>query len=226
MEEGLLKLAAACVLFVGSHMVMSGPVRAPLVRSLGQRGFLGLYTLVAIVTFGWAILSFHRAGRGTMLWDGTALVPWLIASALTLFAMVLLVGSLSGNPALPDANLAGLSARKPWGIFQVTRHPMMMGIAFWAVAHMLVSPTARTALFDLSLGLLALAGAAAQDRRKLARNSREWGVWMARTSFWPRPRGLSRIGNLWAAGLLAWLAATAAHMWLGGIPAGIWIVLS
>jgi len=225
MEIGLVRLAVACAAFVGSHILLSGPLRRPLARSLGARGFLAFYSLIAFVTLGWMIFAFDRAPAGPVLWDGATALPWALTSAMTLPALVLFLGSFSGNPALPEANLAGLSARKPWGIFRATRHPMMMGIALWAVSHVIVMPSARTALFNLSLAALALAGAAAQDRRKLAQNQREWSVWMARTSFWPNPRALAGMGALWAAGLLAWLAVTAAHLWLGKVPAGIWIVL-
>jgi uncharacterized membrane protein len=222
MDIGLVRLGAACAAFVGSHMLLSGPLRRAAARLLGPRGFLAFYSLIALVALGWMIFAFDRAPAGPALWDGTRALPWTITSALTLPALVLLLGSFSGNPALPDANLAGLSARKPWGIFRVTRHPMMMGIALWAVSHVIVMPTARMALFNLSLAALALGGAAAQDRRKLAQNHREWSVWMARTRFWPRLAALGDMGALWAAALLLWLAVTAAHLWLGGVPAGVW----
>ena len=225
MDMALARLALACAAFVGSHMLLSGPLRRPLARLLGAHGFLAFYSLIALVTLGWMIFAFDRAPAGPALWDGAKALPWTITSTMTLPALVLLLGSFSGNPALPDANLAGLSARKPWGIFRVTRHPMMMGIALWAVSHVIVMPTARMALFNLSFAALALVGAAAQDRRKLAQNHREWSVWMARTSFWPNPRALAGVGALWAAGVLAWLTVTAAHLWLGKVSAGIWIVL-
>lgn len=225
MTEGLLRLALACAAFVGSHFLLSGPLRRPVMRWLGEKPFMAFYSLVAFTTLGWAIFAFDRAPPAPALWDGTAILPWVLASLLTIVATVLLLGSFSGNPALPAANLAGLSARKPWGIFRVTRHPMMMGIALWALSHILVAPTPRTVLFHLSLIALALGGAAMQDRRKLARNNREWSAWMARTRFWPNWRAMGSIATLWAAGLLAWLVVTAAHLWLGGIPAGLWVIV-
>lgn len=224
MDQGVAQLALACLLFVGSHFALSGPLRAGLVRWLGARGFLALYSLVAMATLGWAIIAFGRSARGAPLWDGTAPLPWIAASVLTCFAMVLIAASFSGNPALPGANVAGLSARRPWGVFRMTRHPMMMGIALWGLGHLIAAPTQRTTLLCLSFIVLALIGSALQDRRKLAANGREWSVWQARTSFLPDLSQAGALGGAWLAGITAWLVLTAAHLYLGGVPAGIWVL--
>jgi len=224
MDQGLFQLALACGAFVGTHLALSNPLRAVLVRGLGERGFLAFYVLVSFATLGWTIFAFHRAAAGWPLWDGTAPLPWLAASILTYAAMVLVIASLGGNPALPQANLAGLSARRPWGVFRVTRHPMMIGIALWAAAHIIIAPTQRTILLSLSLILLALAGSWLQDKRKLARNGREWSAWMARTTFWPDLRQLGALGTTWVVGLALWLGATAVHSYVAGVPAGVWVL--
>lgn len=222
MDGELIPLVAACAAFVGTHFLLSNPLRKPMVRGLGERGFLLVYSLIAFAALTWIALAFHRASPAPALWDGTAAVPWIAASILTIAAMALLLAALNRNPALPMAQLAGLSARKPWGVFKVTRHPMMMAFALWSVSHILVAPTARTIVLALAILLLALVGAKLQDARKLAQNGREWGVWMQRTSFWPDLRKLGDIGTMWIVALLVWLGVTALHVWLAGVPAGIW----
>lgn len=222
MQREIFTLAAACTTFVGSHFVLSHPLRTPLVRRLGERGFLLVYSLIAFAALAWLALAFDRAPAGPALWNGAAPLPWIAASVLTLLALGLFVGSLSRNPALPQVQLAGLSARKPQGAFTITRHPMMMAFALWAVSHILIAPTPRTLLLALAILVLALIGARLQDARKLAANPREWGVWMQRTSFWPKLRRLGALGPLWIVAVLAWLAVTGLHVWLAGIPAGVW----
>lgn len=222
MNQGLLLLVGACGAFVGTHFLLSNPWRAPLVRALGERGFLLVYSLVAFATLGAVALAFDRASPGAALWDGTAAVAWIIASVLTIAALALILAALNGNPALPQARLAGLSARKPWGVFRMTRHPMMMGFALWSVSHILVAPTPRTTVLALAIMLLALVGAKLQDARKLAQSGREWGVWMQRTNFWPDLRQIAAPGAFWIVALLVWLGVTALHVSLAGIPAGIW----
>jgi len=221
--QGLVQLAAAGTAFVGTHLLLSNPLRRPMVRALGEPAFLAVYSVIALLSLGWLVVAFARMTAGPALWDGTALLPWLVASLLTVLAAVLFVASFNGNPALPGARmLAGLSARKPWGVFRVTRHPMMMAFALWAVAHVLISPTLRSLLLCAAIGGLALGGAALQDRRKLATTGREWGVWQQRTSFWPRLRRLPEIGTAWLIGIALWLAVTFAHLPLLGRAAGIW----
>src|SRR3546814_4903920 len=103
-------LLIAVVAFVSSHFLLSHPLRQPLVARLGERRFLGLYSLVAGVTLAWAIIAYINAPT-EQLWiapEWARHVTWL----LMLIASALLVGSLtSSNPALPMAG--GLLDKHP-----------------------------------------------------------------------------------------------------------------
>ena len=57
----------AGLVFVGTHFLLSHPLRAPLVAQLGERGFLILYSLVAIVTLGWLVIAYRAAPMTPML---------------------------------------------------------------------------------------------------------------------------------------------------------------
>jgi uncharacterized membrane protein len=46
-----------------------------------------------------------------------------------------------------------LAAKVPTGVFRVTRHPMMWGIALWGLSHMLVAPRMDSFLFNGSSGI-------------------------------------------------------------------------
>lgn len=52
-----INLAFATLGFVGTHLLMSHPLRAGLVARLGERGFAGAYSIVAFATLGWMILA-------------------------------------------------------------------------------------------------------------------------------------------------------------------------
>ena len=135
MNSAIASLMAANVTFVGSHFVLSHPLRAALWRTLGERGFMALYTLVAFAALGWIVLAFRALGPGgSLLWNGQVPVPWALASLLTLLAAVLFLGSFKGNPAVPGAPSA-LARARPAGVFGVTRHPMMWSFALWALAY-------------------------------------------------------------------------------------------
>lgn len=220
MEPALTSLVAAAIAFVGSHVALSHPLRAPLVRALGAKGFLALYSLVALATLGWMILAFRAAPPGGSV-PGEA--QWILATILTLIAAVLLVGSFKGNPALPDTPPDKIAVAEPQGVFRVTRHPMMWSFALWALGHMILSWSQRTSIFAAAILVLALLGSHLQDRKKRALLGDAWNAWEAKTSHLPRLGQLGKVGPVpWLAGLVLWLAATWAHIPTAYIPAGIW----
>lgn len=223
MTDAPAGLVAAAVAFVGTHFALSQPLRAPLVRLAGDKGFQAVYSLVAFATLGWLVVAFRAVGGGPMLWDGFASLPWIAATVLMLVASVLLVGSFMGNPALPAPNAAEVAARGPHGVFHVTRHPMMWSFALWSASHLLVSPTPRVIVLALAIAVLALVGSHLQDRKKQALMGHAWADWEAKTSYWPRPGGLAKAGAMpWLGGMALWLVASWAHGPLVAITAGLW----
>lgn len=216
-------LIAAAAAFVGTHFALSHPLRASVVRAIGDKGFMALYSLVAFATFGWLIMAFRAVPPSAPLWDGLANGPWFIATVLMLIAAVLLIGSFIGNPAMPAPGAAALATKAPHGVFHTTRHPMMWSFALWSAAHILVSPTPRVIVLSLAMALLALAGSHLQDRKKEVLMGEAWQGWEGRTSYWPKLGALGRAGLVpWVGGIALWLGASWAHGWLIAIPAGVW----
>lgn len=208
-------LFVSAVAFVGGHFLLSHPLRAPLVSRLGERRFQAVYGLVAIVTFGLMIYFYRAIGRQPPLWiAGDAI--WLVASLLMWLASILLVGSFSGNPALPGA---AAPSGVPAGVFRITRHAAMWSFALWALVHMAVVGMPKSLVFDGAILVLALGGAVAQDRKKAGLIGEAWNEWTARTAFVPFARGIAWPGTVPAvAGTLLFLVAT----WLHPVPAGFW----
>lgn len=220
----MASLILACIVFVGSHFALSHTLRAPLVRRLGERGFLGVYSVVAIVTFGWVLIAFRAAPYTAPLWPvgGTL---WGIATVVMLGASILLVGSLIGNPALPDPGASERLVPAPHGVFAITRHPMLWSFALWGLAHILVMPDAANSVLAGAIIALSLVGARLQDAKKRALEPDFWPEWEARTSFWPfagRPVAAMPSLGIVIGGTLLWLGATWAHIPLAGIMAGVW----
>jgi uncharacterized membrane protein len=213
-------LALASAAFVGTHFLLSHPLRAPLAQRMGERPFQGLYSLVALVTFGWMIWIYHRIGDQASLWVAED-APWLIASLLMWFGSILFIGSFVRNPALPGARLE--RGAKPTGVFGITRHPMMWGFASWAIVHLMVVATPKALLFDGAILLLALGGSAGQDAKKRKRMDERFHEWTAQTAFIPFTRGVANPGAVaLIGGTLLFFLATWAHGALGAMPAGFW----
>ena len=224
MDQEYAHLVAAALAFVGSHFALSHPLRAGLVKRLGTGRFQGLYSLIALATFAWLIFAFRAIPpQGNLPWNGAGALPWGIATLLMLAASVLLAGSFTGNPALPQPNAKALAVHRPKGVFKVTRHPMMWSFALWSAAHVLVSPTVRVIILSSAITFLALVGAHLQDRKKAVLMGEAWATWERRTSYWPKLAGFGSAGAVpWLGGTALWLVATWAHIPAIGIPAGVW----
>lgn len=207
-------LLIALASFVGTHLLLSHALRAPLVGAVGEKGFVGVYSLVAFATLG----------RAMWLWGRTAAVPlwtapgWLYWAAVPvmLLAAILFVGSVSApNPALMgDLRDPGAAPR---GVQTITRHPMMWSFALWALVHATLSGDARTVALAVAIGGLALVGARFQDGKKRGQLGERWAAHEAATSFVPFARGLRSPGLVAAGGgAVLLVVAMALHPVAGG----------
>jgi uncharacterized membrane protein len=221
MDGTLITLIAANIAFVGTHFAMSHPLRAPMVRMLGAGGFQIAYVLVSFATLGWVYLAFIAAPPADLPGSGEA--GWIAATLITLPAMILLAGSLIGNPALPSPQAEAQARAAPRGVFRVTRHPMMWGIGLWALSHLVLFWSLRTMITAAAMGILALVGARLQDAKKQALMGDAWAQWESRTSYWPRWGQLPKVGAVpVVVGAVLWLVASWLHLWRAEIPAGVW----
>lgn len=202
-------------LFVGSHFLLSHPLRAPLVRAVSEGAFRGLYSLVALITFGAMAYCYRAIGREEPLWT-IGDMSWIVATILMWLSAILFVGSFVGNPALPGA--PGPSGG-PKGVLAITRHPMMWSFAVWAVVHLWVVAMPKAAVLDGAILVLAVGGAAMQDRKKKLLMGETWHEWSAQTAFVPFSRGIGNPGVVAVVGgTILFFGAT----WLHPIPAGFW----
>jgi uncharacterized membrane protein len=226
--ESTSAVAAAAVAFVGSHFLLSHPLRGRLVRAIGEGGFQGVYSLVAFLTLGWLILAYRKAPMTAPLWPvGNGL--WALVTAVMLIASILLMGSLVRNPALPTGGRAVSCPEAARGVYAVTRHPMLWSFALWGLCHVAVFPVAKNIIVAAAMVVLSLVGAALQDRKKERLQPDLWAAWESKTSYLPFAAitaGRARLGGFGphalVGGLVVWLAATWAHVPLTGWPAGIW----
>lgn len=208
---------------------MSHGLRKGLMASLGEKGFMAVYSLVALIALLLMIWNYRAIDATTPFWVATGVgeaILWVIYSALMLLASLLLMGSFFSNPAMPIPDARRAAKGKVQGVFRITRHPMMWGIALWALVHFLLSPRLENLIFMGGIGFLALFGSHLQESKKFITMGNSWVVWTKQTCFFPFANGFSWPGNRAVIlGVIFWLVASWAHGWLGDIPAGIfrWI---
>ena len=192
-------------MFAGTHMVLSSlAVRTRLIARLGEKAFLGLYSLIAFATFIPLVSVYlNNRHRGGLLWNidsvpGVRLLAMLLA---VLGIALIVVGVIRPSPALAGVNKAWGSR----GLTRITRHPLFMGIALWALSHLLLYGFATDVLFFGGLLVFSLIGAAHQDARKRITDPERLGPFFAQTSFWPFAAILGGRNRI-AWGELPWIA--------------------
>jgi uncharacterized membrane protein len=196
--------------------------RPRLVARLGDRGFQGVYSLIALALFVPLVRTyFTHKHAGPHLWYLGQLAPVRGAAyAGMALALVLLVGGvLRRSPA--GMGGGGAEVR---GVLRLTRHPVFMALGLYGLVHLAVANVNAAELaFFAGFPLFALAGCWHQDRRLLVTRGESYRRFHAATAFLPftRPgagRGLAEMPAAIALGIAAAVVIRHFHPgWFGGV---------
>lgn len=122
----MMMLIVGIVVFLGVHLLPTVPdVRDGLRARLGETTYKALFSLMSLIGLLIIVLGYHKMqlnpGKNPILWDPPT---WTrhIALALMLPAMILLVATYV-----------------PSRIRTAVRHPMLLAIKLWALAHLLAN---------------------------------------------------------------------------------------
>lgn len=186
MTGTIAHLSAAGLFLLLTHFgISSTPLRAVLVGRLGEKPYLGLYSLVSALAFWWLVAAYNAAPHvpvwppaGGLAWEPVLLVP---------VALFLLVAGLSTpNPTSVGQERLLAGDREPVrGILRVTRNPFLWGVGLWAVAHMVPNGDLASLILFGTLALLALGGSVLIDAKLARRLGADWDRYAARTSNLP-----------------------------------------
>ena len=147
----MLTLIAGLVIFLGIHSIsiVNEPLRNRLAAKLGEWPWKGVYSIIAIVGFVLIIIGYGQARLEPIVLYTTPDWTKHLSMLLMLFAF----------PAL-------VAAYVPGRISDMLKHPMLVAVKFWALAHLITNGT----LADLLLfgGFLAWAVA---DRISMKRRT-------------------------------------------------------
>ncbi len=215
-------LFVAATWFFVLHMLPSTPLRPRSIAIAGEGVYTAIFSILSLIGAWWLIHQFNAAPYGDKLWLTPDWWPW-VKAALILFSFILMFGGLlSPNPSSPGAAKALDNPNVAGGIFAVTRHPVMWGVAIWAITHMVSQATWRGFLFFGSLAATALIGSWLQQIRKRA-TIPGWAAFEAKTSFFPfvailqgRARFSLKAIGWWriAIAVVAWALIMHYHAWL------------
>jgi uncharacterized membrane protein len=213
-------LIVSGAVFVGSHVVLSSTrLRGNLRDQLGERGYLALYSVVALATLAWFVTAYVHAPT-LVLWR---FAPWMVfvpLAAMPFASILLMAGYSTPNPtAVGMERVAGDDDPAP-GIMRVTRHPILWAIGLWALAHVVPAGDLASLFFFGALAALALGGTVLIDRKKRLALGSNWSrlaevtsnipfvaILTRRTRLRPHEIGLLRV----VAGLLLFAVLLLAH---------------
>lgn len=179
----ILAVALSSLAFVGLHFLLSHPLRAPLVRLLGEKGFPGVYSLIIAVAFAWLIYA-HATAPYIAIWGDPVWARHLLPLIMIPSVLLVVLGLTSKNPTLGSKGASALVGAGH-GVTAITRHPMLWGFALWAIGHMLANGDQATVILTAGILILSLGGAAAIDAKKSKSLGAPYQAFMARTSFVP-----------------------------------------
>ena len=194
----MLLLVLGLVLFLGVHStrIVADGWRTSTIHRIGEKPWKGLYTVASIVGFALIAYGYGLARQNpVVLWPQPPVATRHIAALLTLLAFVLFFA-----PYVPRNHFKAK-----------LRHPQLIGVKVWALAHLIANNTlADVLLFGGFLLWAVLAFRAARKR------DRALGA--------VPPAGTVGGTAITAAiGIVAWVAfAFWAHArWIGVAPMGV-----
>ena len=172
--SGWGEFTGALALFFLSHVIpVRPPVRPWLVRVFGLRGYIIGYSAVSIALLVWLIVAAGRAPYVEVI-PPLGVLRWVPMIVMPLVSFLAVAGLSIANPL----SFGGMGKRafdpsRP-GVLALTRHPLLLAIVLWALAHLLANgDLAHVILFGLFAVFPALSMRMI-DRRKQRQMGPDW----------------------------------------------------
>lgn len=217
---GWLEFALAWVGFMVTHSLpLRAPVRPWLQARLGQRGFTIAYSVLSLAALVWLIGAAGRAPV-VLLWNWT---PWQAHVPLAAMLLVCVILALAiGRPNPFSFGGAHNDRFDPThaGIVRMTRHPILLALSLWALAHIVPNGDLAHVLLFGFFAIFAAIGGRLVDRRR----QRDMGVaWHRLHAEVTSSLGTARPTS-WGAAIIRGIAGVAfyvgliwVHPWLFGV---------
>lgn len=218
-------LLAATALFVGLHTLLSGsPLRALVVARSGEPAFKIGFSIAIALSLSWMGWAYAHAPHLETWGTANTLKP--LAFGLMLLAFLLLAAGLTArNPT--TLGLIAPDQVAVRGVLRITRHPGLLGLGLWGLAHFIVNGDWASHLLFGSFAFEGLIAPLNLDRKYRRRHGAAWEVFARQTSYLPFVAILQRRNRMmwrelpWlaiATGLVAFGFMIAFHSKLFGVP--------
>jgi uncharacterized membrane protein len=179
-------LIAAALVFLALHLLIAGTrVRDIIVGGIGERAYLGLFSLASIGGIAWLAMSYRAAHASTsnaQLFDLGNGIDDLAIPVMFVAFLLGVPGLLMPSPTAVGQAGALKKQETLRGVLRITRHPFLWGVALWSAFHLSATGDLASVILFATFLILSLFGTFSIDAKR-ERNLREQWSWYAdRTS--------------------------------------------
>lgn len=175
--------AVAMLAFLSSHFIPRlGGIREGLIDRFGRGLYFSFYGLLSLVVLAWVIVAANQAPF-VELWPQQ---PWMRWLPNLLVPLAFVLGSCGLGVA--NANTLGGARNKPFdpkvpGFAAISRHPLLVALLFWAIAHLLANGDLAHAILFGSFAAFPLLAMWGFDKKTVRLLDQEAEVFFAKTSW-------------------------------------------
>ncbi len=179
------EMMVAALVWVVTHLgISSTSLRRILVEAIGEKAYLGLYSLVAAMALGFLIWTYTSVPRFDYLWMPNPDLYWVTKITMPIAFVLLLGGFMVKNPtnvgmSIDSSEQAVDMAR---GVTRITRHPLQWAVILWAVGHIVANGDTVSVIFFGSFLVLSLLGSFLMDKKKAETMGEGWAAYAQVTS--------------------------------------------
>ncbi|MBW2244140.1 MAG: NnrU family protein [Deltaproteobacteria bacterium] len=185
----MIWLILGVLLFAGVHAIpsLAASARASFIDQRGEGPYKGLFSLALVIAIGLMIVGW-RSSLPSAIYAPPAWGRWA-ANGLMLVGLLLFIAS-------------GV----PTNVKRFLRHPQLLGVATWGVAHLFSNGDSRSLVLFGGLGLWAVLQMVLINRRE--------GAWAK-----PEPLPFSADLKPLGVGVVVFFVVQWAHPWISGVSA-------
>ena len=181
----MTEMMIAALVWVVSHLgISSTPLRKTLVGAVGEKGYLGLYSLIALAAFIYLIWTYNSVPRFDYLWMPNPDLYWVSKITMPIAFILLVGGFMVKNPTNVgmsiDSSEQAVDMAK--GVTRITRHPLQWAIVLWAAGHIIANGDVVSVIFFSSFLVLSFLGTFLMDKKKAATMGEGWAAYAQVTS--------------------------------------------
>lgn len=179
-------LVTAAAVFLVLHLLIAGTgARDAIVGAIGERAYLGLFSLASIAAIVWLVLAYNAVQAGTdnpALYDLGPGVHHMGIVAIGIAFLLGVQGLFMANPTAVQGQAAAAKETTVKGVLRITRHPFLWSVVIWSAFHLAANGDEASVVFFGAFFLLALFGTFSIDAKRKRKMGATWDAFAGKTS--------------------------------------------